>query len=467
MNRKEETIHKYNLFYRILKSYERFVFKRFYRHFQVIDQKNIPFNEQYILTPNHQNALMDALAILNSCGTDVVFMARADIFHKKRQAKLLRFFKILPIYRIRDGAGELSKNEEIFDSAITILRDHIPVGMMPEGNHGDKRRLRPLVKGTMRIALRTQEKLGKERGVKIVPVGLDYEHYQKFFQDLLIIYGQPVEVSEFYESYLENPARAQNELRERLSAEMKKVIIHIENEELYDMYQNLREIYNKRMRSKVGILGKSHYERFRADKQMIRILDCKFESDPESLRLLSTKVNSYVEDLKELNIRNWIFERSGFTTKKLIYKRFGLLLTSPLYFYGYLNNYLPYRLPLRPLKNVKDPQFHSSFKFVLAMILFPVFYALQTTIVALLTGPAWIAWAYLLSLPATGYFALFWSIWYKRWRAGLKYRRMKKSRHEKILSLERKYKEIMETMDHIVNEYPGRFGEKDKKHEYV
>ncbi len=467
MKRKEETIHKFNLGYRILKIYEKFAFKRFYRHVQVIDRKNIPYDEQYILTPNHQNTLMDALAVLNTSETDPVFMARADIFKKKRQAKILRFLKILPIYRIRDGASELSRNEEIFESATTILSDHAPVCLMPEGNHGNKRRLRPLVKGTMRIALRTQEKFGKSKGVKIVPVGLDYENYQKFFQDLLIIYGQPIEVSEFYDLYLENPARAQNELRERLSEEMKKIIIHISNDELYDMYQDLREIYNKRMRSKVGILGKSHYERFRADKQMIRILDSRFESDPETLRALAAKVGSYMQDLKALNIRNWIFERSGYTTKKLIYKRFGLMITTPLYFYGYLNNWLPYRLPLLKLKTIKDPQFHSSIKFVLAMFLFPVFYAVQTVIVALLTGPAWIPWAYLLSLPATGYFALFWSIWYKRWRAGLKYRRMKKGRDEKILSLERKYKEIMETMDRIVEEYLGRLGEKHNKHEYV
>ncbi len=466
MKRKEETIHKFNLLYRLLKSYERFAFKRFYRHFQVIDRKNIPYEGQYLLTPNHQNALMDALAILNSCGTDPVFMARADIFRKKRQAKILRFLKILPIYRIRDGAGELSRNEDIFDSAMVILRDHIPVALMPEGSHGDKRMLRPLVKGTMRIALRAQERFGKSQGVKIVPVGLDYEHYQKFFQDLLIIYGQPVEVSEYYDSYLENPAKAQNELRERLSAEMKKIIIHIGNEELYDMYQDLRDIYNKRMRSKLGILGKSHYERFRADKQMIRILDGKFEADPESLRNLSEKVGSYMHDLRSLKIRNWIFERSGYTTKKLIYKRFGLIITSPLYLYGYLNNWLPYRLPLRKLNSVKDPQFHSSVKFVLAMVLFPVFYALQTVVVALLTGPAWIPWAYLVSLPATGYFALFWSIWYKRWRAGLKYRKMKKGRHEKILSLEQKYREIMETMDRIVDESLGTIG-KNKNQEYV
>ena len=170
MKPKEETIHKFNIFYTLLKAYEKFAFKRFYRHVQIIDRKNIPFDGQYILTPNHQNALMDALAVLNFCGSNPVFMARADIFRKKRQAKILRFLKILPIYRIRDGASELSRNEEIFESARTILGDHVPVCLMPERKHGDKRRLQPLVKGTMRIAFRAQESFGKEKGVKIVPV---------------------------------------------------------------------------------------------------------------------------------------------------------------------------------------------------------------------------------------------------------------------------------------------------------
>jgi hypothetical protein len=200
---------------------------------------------------------------------------------------------------------------------------------------------------------------------------------------------------------------------------------------------------------------------------MIRILDEKFKSHPDMLRNLGVKVKDYMKSLDELNIRNWIFERSGFTTKKLIYKRFGLILGLPFYLYGLINNYLPYSIPVYKTKKMKDPQFVSSFKFVLAMILFPVFYGLQTLFVAILTGPAWIPLAYLVTLPASGYFALFWSIWYKRWRAGLKYRKMKRSRNEKILSLERKYKEIMETMDSIVDDYLKRIDLKDQKMNYV
>jgi len=453
MDRRAKNIHKFSLRYSLLRAYEIFSFRRFYRHIQVIGKENIPYGKKFLFAPNHQNALMDALAVLNFNGIRTVFVARADIFKKKRQARFLNTLKILPIYRMRDGASELSKNEEVFNQTINIINHKVPLCIMPEGNHGDKRRLRQLVKGVFRIAFSIQNEYGDKEGVKIVPVGLDYSHYTKFFQDLLIIYGQPIEVSEYYQLWKENPAKGINALRERLASELKKIIIHIENEELYDMYQDLRTIYNKRMRQKTSIVGRSHYERFRADKQMIRMLDEKFEKDPDRLRKLAEKVKVYTGELKTLNLRNWIFERSGFTSKRLFKKRIGLIISFPFFLYGYLNNYLPFTLPVKKTKSIKDVQFHSSVKFVLALILFPVFYALQTFIVSLFPLPGWVPWAYLLSLPIMGYFALFWSNWYKRWKAGLKYRRMKKGRDEKILKLESHYKEIMDELDKLTDEY--------------
>lgn len=453
MSKAAEKMHKFSLFYYLLRAYEIFAFKRYYKHIQVIGRSNIPYGEKFIFAPNHQNALMDALAVLNSNKITTVFVARADIFKKKGLARLLHSFKMLPIYRMRDGASELSKNEEIFRQTANIINHRIPLCIMPEGNHGDKRRLRKLVKGIFRIAFKIQEEHGDKPGVKIVPVGIDYSNYEKFFQDILIIYGQPIEVYEYFNSYKENPAKGINDLRERLAVEIRKLMIHIESDEYYDMYQDLRTIYNKRMRQKAGILGKGHYERFRADKQMVRMLDDKLQSNPKVIQALSLKVSTYMSELKNLNLRNWIFERSGFTSPRLFKKRIGLLLSFPFFLYGYINNYLPYTFPVKKIKNIKDRQFHSSFKFVLALILFPVFYALQTVLLGIFTGPVWIPWLYLLSLPITGYFALFWSVWYKRWKAGLKYRRMKKNRDESILNLEIHYREIMNEMDKLCDEY--------------
>lgn len=450
MSSKKENIHHNNYIYNFLKAYEKIAFRRFYKHMEAIGTENIPIGTPYIFAPNHQNALMDPLAVLATNSTPVVFFARADVFKRKWKAKILHIFKIKPIYRQRDGASELHKNEGIFRAAIDVLQENTPICVMPEGNHGDKRQLRKLVKGIFRIAFRTQELVPEGVGVKIVPVGLDFSEYTKFFQNLLVVYGQPIEVSEYMDAYKEDVPKGINALRERLAEEMKKVMIHIKNDELYDMYQYLREIYNDRMRIKLSIVGKSLYEKFRADKQMIRILDEEFEENPEALRQLAAKTSEYKAGLDKLNLRNWIFDRSGFTSKKLFYKRLGLFLSFPLFLIGYINNFLPYSLPLLSTPKIKDAQFHSSFKFALAFILFPILYALQTLIVAIFTEAWWIPWVYLVSLPFVGYFSLFWYIWYKRWKAGLKYRKLKKSRNKDLLDLEQLHKEIIDAMNTIV-----------------
>ena len=113
-----------------------------------------------IFAPNHQNALNDALIVLFSAPGDVVFLARADIFKKRFLAFFLNSLKILPVFRQRDGAAELGKNADIFDISVDVLKNRHYLCVMPEGNHGDQRRLRSLVKGIFRIAFSAQEEAG-------------------------------------------------------------------------------------------------------------------------------------------------------------------------------------------------------------------------------------------------------------------------------------------------------------------
>ncbi len=450
-------IHKPDFLYFLLKSTQIIAFKAFYKKIEVKYRKNIPYGNPIIFTPNHQNALMDALAVLNTCGMNPVFMARADIFRKKRQAKILSFLKVLPIYRIRDGADELSKNSEIFDTAIAILKDKKAVCLMPEGNHGYQRRLRQLVKGSFRIAFNAQETFSTTLDVKIVPVGIDYEHYQKFHQDLLIIYGQAIDVKAYMDLYRENPPRAINILRDKLSEELKKIMIHIENEEYYDMYHEMRSIYNKRMRNRMGIFKSSHYYRFLADKEIIRVLDQNFTLNPELIKSLSVKVNEYAVGLKKLNLRNWVFDKKGYSTPRVLSLSFLLILFVPLFLFGWLNNIIPYTIPQRKIRNVKDPQFHSSFKFALAFVIFPVYYAIIGVAVRIISGSGWIPWAYITVSVLAGYFALYYSFIYKKLRSALRYLNLLRRSDPEILNLISLHNSIISTMNDLTEENQKRY----------
>jgi len=455
MSSQPSTIHKFNIFYTLLKTYQLLVFHLYYKKVKVVGRKNIPYGSPIIFTPNHQNALMDALIVLDTARISPVFMARADIFRNKTQKKILTFLKMLPVYRMRDGAEELSKNDDTFIICLDILRDCCSVCLMPEGNHGDKRRLRPLVKGTFRIAFKAHEEFGHKNPVMIVPVGIDFGHYQKMRQDLLVIYGKPIEVSEYMDAFHENPAKAMNSLKERLKEEIKKIIIHIESDEYYDMCQDLRTIYNSRMRNRAGIKGNGLYKRFEADKQMISIIEQNIISDPEKMKGLSEKVSEYMETLKSLNLRNWVIERKSFSLPGIFLRSVLLVLTLPIFIIGYISNIIPYTVPLKAIKNVKDPQFISSFKFAVALLFFPVYYAIIGIIAGILTGPAWIPWAIMLVFLLSGYYAMNFTFSLKKLLAAIRFRTLMRKKDYRIIRTINLHSQIAAIMNGITDRFIG------------
>ncbi len=180
----------------------------FYRKIQVNFKERIPDKGHLIFTPNHQNALMDALGPICNIDKQLVFVARADIFKKKRIANILYNLKILPIFRIRDGYSSLKGNELIFQKTIDVLKAQNGIVILPEGNHIWKRRLRPLKKGFARMAFQAEEKNDFSLDIKIVPIGLNYSDYAKFRSDLIINVGEPISLSNYYQTYKESPAIA-------------------------------------------------------------------------------------------------------------------------------------------------------------------------------------------------------------------------------------------------------------------
>ena len=78
---------------------------RSFTRFHVIGRENIPRDGACIFGSNHCNTLMDALVLLATSRQKKVFIARGDIFKNRRTAKILKWLRILPIFRIRDGIG--------------------------------------------------------------------------------------------------------------------------------------------------------------------------------------------------------------------------------------------------------------------------------------------------------------------------------------------------------------------------
>ena len=183
--------------------------------------ENVPTDGAVILAPNHCNTLMDALVVLQDRREGTLFGARADVFRKPILNKFLRFLRILPIPRVRDGLQEVLNNRQTMDEVIECLDHGMRYAMFAEGTHRPKHSMLPLKKGITRTALLANERFGGSKPVYIVPMGLEYEDYYRLQTPLQIRYGEPINVTEYVATH---PDALEAEIHRGLLALLKERI---------------------------------------------------------------------------------------------------------------------------------------------------------------------------------------------------------------------------------------------------
>lgn len=213
-------------------------FRLSYRHLRFLGLENIPTDGAVIFAPNHCNALCDALAIVALNPDKKVFASRADIFHNPTLAKILRFHRIIPIRRIRDGLDEVRKNDETIREAVDTLLHGCAFCMMPEGTHRPKHSLLPLSKGIFRIAIEADHSAPctmHSSPIYIVPVGLEYGDYFHLYDSLLVQVGEPINVSDYLREHatLTEPQQLLG-LREILTERMCQLILWVPDDADYE-----------------------------------------------------------------------------------------------------------------------------------------------------------------------------------------------------------------------------------------
>lgn len=440
----QQHLFKYSKSYTLLKKYTAFVQSIYYQEICIVNRENVPDDDPVIFAPNHQNALMDALSILLNIKKQPVFMARADIFKQKTVKEILSFLKIIPVFRIRDGIDNLSQNDETFNIALNVLKSGQSVGMMPEGNHGDQHRLRPLKKGISRFAFKAQEDFGNTARLKIVPVGLEYSHYSNFRSRLLIIFGKPIDVSEYSTLYNESPQQALNLLREKLAEELKKYMIDIDTDEYYDLIFNIKELYGGRLQQMQN-LKDDFYGRFLADKQITDKLVKTAYHNPIKLEEFKPLVNEYLSGLKRLNLRNWVMDTTKPAKKEVYFDILRYVLFVPFFVIATAVNIIPYVICDKFSKRTKDPQFVSSFKFVIGLFLFPIWYLL----IMVMPIPLITKGLILLTMPILGILSFDYFISLKKVYAKYRYLKMIKENNYDLTGLREKRNELMQKLDEL------------------
>ena len=271
--------------------------RRSFTRFHVIGRENIPHDGACIFGSNHCNTLMDALVLHATSRRKKVFIARGDIFKNRRTAKILRWLKILPIFRMRDGIGSVrDKNGDTIDQAVDVIRDEVQLYLFPEAAHRTKHSLRQLSKGIFHIALDANRQFGQEKPIYIVPVGLEYGDYFRFRSTVLVNYGKPINVTEYMKEHEgENEAVIINNLKAMLTERMAELISYIPDDPDYDAIWEITKI-------RAGRLPITQKMRLRRNKRFIANILKFREKEPEKAKVLFEKINEFTRHRKEQGI---------------------------------------------------------------------------------------------------------------------------------------------------------------------
>lgn len=383
----------FNLFYTLVFPVVQFATLCHYRRVVVRGKENIPHDQHYILAPCHQNAMMDPLVVLMVMYRPIVFLARADIFANPVARFFLTWLRISPVYRIRDGREQLTRNEAVFDNARQALEKGMPLCLMAEGTHNNRHQLLPLVKGMFRIAGETQRDLG-DKPLYIVPVGLDYDHYENPYSSVVVNICPPIDVRQYMAEFSDNEPVALNHMRQDLTLAMKDAIHQVNADEHYDdeyAYCHLKTADNlKSLHLRNNVWG-----RFMARRHVSQQLA---QLDPDSLVPLYDQGAAFARECAARRVPLWFASKCIGVPKWLLVVRwtlglFGLLLLlflcRDMLLLWILSNpvvYLPTHLIAKA--KVKDPQFRSSINYGIRFALTLV-YILTLFVVEICTSGLW------------------------------------------------------------------------------
>ena len=390
----KNTLADFNFFYSILRPLVDYGTYNHYRSVTIRGRENLPQHDAYILAPCHQNALMDALLILLIHPRPIAFLARADIFQKKAQAKALNFLRIGPVYRIRDGRDNLSRNDQVFRNSREVLEKGVPLCLMAEGTHNDKHQMLPLVKGMFRIACGTQKELG-DKPLYIVPVGLDYDHYEDLYHNVCINIGKPIDVRPFMAEYETNEPVALNQMRQALAEGLGQQMHNVLANEHYDDEYAYCHLKTQETLKELK-LKNNPWGRFMARKHISQQLAQLTEEDKLPLYAQGA---AFAAEQKQKGVPLW-FASKGWTKGKsllaLLAVAFTVWAIAPIWKYWLLSNLIVY-LPTHLITKykIKDPQFRSSVNFGIRLFA-TLLYMLITFIVFICCKGFWTALGVLL-----------------------------------------------------------------------
>ena len=449
-----------SLLYRSLRQLLRLAVDLYFVDIDSTGREKVPRDGPVIFAANHPNSIMDTVILGTQTDRQIHYMARSGLFDNLVVAAIFDRCGVIPIHK--NPGGDAASNDQAFASAYQVLAEGGCIGIFPEGRNSLEREVLRVKTGTARIALGAERAHEYQVGVKIVPVGLNFENRDRFMSQVLVRFGEPIDAGEFAQMHRIDERQAVVELTERIGDELRQMATHIEGNRVRRLVENIWRIYGRELlenmvehRAELDSDQRWDFDDLREGRtddgalvedlaadgggrglkswlmDAVRSTDgdredleaklwvqtriCEAlayfeEHDPELVRHLRLRLWRYVDHVRQVRLKHEFLDRPPETLSSrkegVKFTAYAIAFAAPA-IWGLIHNFVPYQLTKLAVLKAPDEAMRAFTGLLSGAVAFPLFYGLYALALWWTTGGLiWAPVLYVLLLPPAGFFFL-------------------------------------------------------------
>ncbi len=357
-----------------------------------------------IVVANHHNAILDALLLLGHLPVHARFLAASFLWKDPVMKHFVKLAGVLPVQRKQDQQAP-ADNAKMFSAVRDELRRGGAIGLFPEGETHDAPFVLEPKTGAARMALDAMAD-GGAPALRIVPVGLHYDHKDLFRSRALVSIGEPLDPAPEAALAAAEPARAVRDLTARIGDALRLSgpdFASWTEQRLLGLVSSIFLAPQLDVPEGATLADVTSTERaFAAAYRRLRT------EQPERIAKVERDVRAYDRVLAQTRLRDRQVASSypavrvlGFALRWIVTVIAGL----PLALVGVVTSGLPYWICGRLARRSPERDEISTYKLFAGLALYPLFWAAEAGAVGYFAG-ARLAAAAALAAPLTAYVAL-------------------------------------------------------------
>jgi 1-acyl-sn-glycerol-3-phosphate acyltransferase len=432
-------------FEKVWQAFCRLVVRVFYRRFEVVGSENLPLGQGIILCANHVNALADAVVIQAATTKAIRPLARSGLFGNPLLKPVLGLIGAVPIYRRGDPGVDVSHNRDTFERCYELLAQGETLIIFPEGQSHDTPRLMALKTGAARLALETIQTTGIEPA--LIPTGLTFPEKGEFRSSVLVQFGKPIDLTRAEQCSDEQRV---NELTDCIRQGLEAVTLNAESWEEVNLITRLERFFALRHGK---YRHRNLHQRLRAQQRLIDAQRLLRVFEPDRVRALISQLKQFEKICSYCGVKDYqltIEYRPTLIVLYLLRMLWMALIVFPVVVWGMVNSYIPYKLTKHLSRHfAKGINQSDTTKMVLGLVLFALFWTVQSYLVLHYLGLVWMV-GYILTLIVSSTLALMVRGELRRIRENIRVFLLFLRRRELKQYLQQKRQELEQELAHMV-----------------